>query len=204
MGGAEVIPHQMGSTGFETLPSPPCGFSALDKTELSLLQQQSEGQLAVMPPLVWSSGQPGLFFICLTVVSSSSFSFLPDQKSFLLKYLQTYFSLLSLWLRLRAAPCLTAPLKKCVAPEPFTGVQWSVAVTDWSFLKINFRVRVSLYGSVVGLHCWVSFRCRTQRFSDRYIHLSFFCFRNLTFGWDGPSWRLLTALKLLRLEAEEL
>ncbi|KAM9088481.1 SET domain-containing protein 4 isoform 3-T22 [Megaptera novaeangliae] len=27
---------------------------------------------------------------------------------------------------------------------------------------------------------------------------------NLTFGWDGPSWRLLTALKLLCLEAEEL
>ncbi|XP_064435157.1 SET domain-containing protein 4 isoform X4 [Mirounga angustirostris] len=26
---------------------------------------------------------------------------------------------------------------------------------------------------------------------------------NLTFGWDGPSWRLLTALKLLCLEAEE-
>ncbi|XP_046504301.1 SET domain-containing protein 4-like isoform X1 [Equus quagga] len=26
---------------------------------------------------------------------------------------------------------------------------------------------------------------------------------NLTFGWDGPSWRLLTALKLLYLEAEE-
>lgn len=25
---------------------------------------------------------------------------------------------------------------------------------------------------------------------------------NLTFGWDGPSWRLLTALKLLCLEAE--
>ncbi|XP_011363953.2 SET domain-containing protein 4 isoform X3 [Pteropus vampyrus] len=27
---------------------------------------------------------------------------------------------------------------------------------------------------------------------------------NLTFGWDGPSWRLLTTLKLLCLEAEEL
>ncbi|XP_014793662.1 PREDICTED: SET domain-containing protein 4 isoform X2 [Calidris pugnax] len=27
---------------------------------------------------------------------------------------------------------------------------------------------------------------------------------NLTFGWDGPSWRLLTALKLLSLEADEL
>ncbi|ELK38252.1 SET domain-containing protein 4 [Myotis davidii] len=27
---------------------------------------------------------------------------------------------------------------------------------------------------------------------------------NLTFGWDGPSWRLLTALKLLCLEAGEL
>ncbi|XP_069331066.1 SET domain-containing protein 4 isoform X4 [Eulemur rufifrons] len=26
---------------------------------------------------------------------------------------------------------------------------------------------------------------------------------NLTFGWDGPSWRLLTALKLLCLEAEK-
>ncbi|XP_039770522.1 SET domain-containing protein 4 isoform X2 [Ornithorhynchus anatinus] len=26
---------------------------------------------------------------------------------------------------------------------------------------------------------------------------------NLTFGWDGPSWRLLTALKLLRLGADE-
>ncbi|NXK28570.1 SETD4 protein, partial [Arenaria interpres] len=26
---------------------------------------------------------------------------------------------------------------------------------------------------------------------------------NLTFGWDGPSWRLLTALKLLSLEADE-
>ncbi|KAG8518555.1 SET domain-containing protein 4, partial [Galemys pyrenaicus] len=26
---------------------------------------------------------------------------------------------------------------------------------------------------------------------------------NLTFGWDGPSWRLLTALKLLCLEVEE-
>ncbi|XP_045708714.1 SET domain-containing protein 4 isoform X2 [Phyllostomus hastatus] len=26
---------------------------------------------------------------------------------------------------------------------------------------------------------------------------------NLTFGWDGPSWRLLTALKLLCLQAEE-
>ncbi|KFO08597.1 SET domain-containing protein 4, partial [Balearica regulorum gibbericeps] len=26
---------------------------------------------------------------------------------------------------------------------------------------------------------------------------------NLTFGWDGPSWRLLTALKLLCLEADE-
>uniref|UniRef100_A0A8C6RJ47 SET domain-containing protein 4 n=4 Tax=Nannospalax galili TaxID=1026970 RepID=A0A8C6RJ47_NANGA len=26
---------------------------------------------------------------------------------------------------------------------------------------------------------------------------------NLTFGWDGPSWRLLTALKLLCMEAEE-
>lgn len=26
---------------------------------------------------------------------------------------------------------------------------------------------------------------------------------NLTFGWDGPSWRLLTALKLLCLEAEQ-
>lgn len=26
---------------------------------------------------------------------------------------------------------------------------------------------------------------------------------NLTFGWDGPSWRLLTALKLLCLEAKE-
>lgn len=26
---------------------------------------------------------------------------------------------------------------------------------------------------------------------------------NLTFGWDGPSWRLLTALKVLCLEAEE-
>lgn len=26
---------------------------------------------------------------------------------------------------------------------------------------------------------------------------------NLTFGWDGPSWRLLTTLKLLCLEAEE-
>ncbi|XP_057602235.1 SET domain-containing protein 4-like [Hippopotamus amphibius kiboko] len=26
---------------------------------------------------------------------------------------------------------------------------------------------------------------------------------NFTFGWDGPSWRLLTALKLLCLEAEE-
>uniref|UniRef100_U3BEH0 SET domain-containing protein 4 n=1 Tax=Callithrix jacchus TaxID=9483 RepID=U3BEH0_CALJA len=26
---------------------------------------------------------------------------------------------------------------------------------------------------------------------------------NLTFGWDGPSWRLLTALKLLSLEAEK-
>ncbi|KAF6121662.1 SET domain containing 4 [Phyllostomus discolor] len=26
---------------------------------------------------------------------------------------------------------------------------------------------------------------------------------NLTFGWDGPSWRLLTALKLLCLRAEE-
>lgn len=25
---------------------------------------------------------------------------------------------------------------------------------------------------------------------------------NLTFGWDGPSWRLLTALKLLCLEAK--
>ncbi|NXM06548.1 SETD4 protein, partial [Tyrannus savana] len=27
---------------------------------------------------------------------------------------------------------------------------------------------------------------------------------NLTFGWDGPSWRLLTALKLLSLGADEL
>ncbi|KAJ6662412.1 hypothetical protein lerEdw1_011825 [Lerista edwardsae] len=27
---------------------------------------------------------------------------------------------------------------------------------------------------------------------------------NLTFGWDGPSWRLLTALKLLCLEADQL
>ncbi|EGW00856.1 SET domain-containing protein 4 [Cricetulus griseus] len=26
---------------------------------------------------------------------------------------------------------------------------------------------------------------------------------NLTFGWDGPSWRLFTALKLLCLEAEK-
>lgn len=26
---------------------------------------------------------------------------------------------------------------------------------------------------------------------------------NLTFGWDGPSWRLLTALKLLCLGAED-
>ncbi|XP_055272071.1 SET domain-containing protein 4 isoform X2 [Moschus berezovskii] len=57
--------------------------------------------------------------------------------------------------------------------------------------------------SILEDHDFIDFRCRTPRFSDPYIHLSFFCFRNLTFGWDGPSWRLLTALKLLCLKAEE-
>lgn len=36
-----------------------------------------------------------------------------------------------------------------------------------------------------------------------FISSLWFC-RNLTFGWEGPSWRLLTALKVLSLGAEEL
>uniref|UniRef100_A0A2K6G507 SET domain-containing protein 4 n=1 Tax=Propithecus coquereli TaxID=379532 RepID=A0A2K6G507_PROCO len=39
--------------------------------------------------------------------------------------------------------------------------------------------------------------------SIRNPHACVYVSRNLTFGWDGPSWRLLTALKLLCLEAEK-
>lgn len=45
--------------------------------------------------------------------------------------------------------------------------------------------------------------------SDKQVHKKMSILKdhgfteNLTFGWDGPSWRLLTALKLLCLEAEK-